>query len=354
MLKTKIEKAIEELVTKNATPGVNYAIIADDEKIVGSLGLKGKYDIENGEIIIKEEKNDIDTLYDLASLTKVISTVTIIFRLIEKNVLNIDDKVSKFLPRFKYDDITIYDVLTHTSGLPADYRTKDIITYDEALGKLFSSDKETEKGVFVYSDLDYILLGLIIEKVCNKKLDIVFEEEVAIPLEMSSTGFKPKNKKNVAPTEITKNRGLVCGFVHDEKAFSMNGVAGHAGLFSNVNDLTNFCKMILNDGIYNGKKYLEKNTIDIWFHPLVDNDQFKRSFSWFVGDNPNVIEGENSISFSGFTGPSISIDREKNVAIVLLANRVHPTRDNSLIKYLRGEISSNIYKCLEKDFLIKK
>ena len=133
--------------------------------------------------------------------------------------------------------------------------------------------KETEKEVFLYSDLDYMLLGLIIEKICNKRLDVVFKEEVAIPLEMNSTGFNPQNKNIIAPTEITKSRGLVCGVVHDEKAFSMNGVAGHAGLFSNVNDLINFCKMILNDGIYNGKKYLDKNTT--YYIILENQDKIK-------------------------------------------------------------------------------
>ena len=196
-----------------------------------------------------------------------------------------------------------------------------------------------------------MILGLVIESATGKELDKVFEEEVKIPLCMNNTTFNPKDINLCAPTEYTKVRGLVKGVVHDEKAFSMDGVAGHAGLFSNVDDLINFGKMILNDGIFNGKKYLNKSTIDKWFYPfIITPNGYKRSYSWYVDDNPNVIKGHKSISFNGFTGPSISIDRENYLLIVSLTNRVHASRDNKKITDLRPIISNNVYNYIDKNY----
>lgn len=341
-----VVESIKRLVVQNATPGVNYAIISKNEKIIGSYGLKAKYSYDKGILTINEEKNDINTLYDIASLTKVVCTITIILRLVEKNKVNLNDKVSNFLSKFKYKDVTIYDLLTHTSGLITNFKLRDIISYDEILDKIYSLNCEKDKK-FIYSDVGYIFLGLIIEKICKKSLDKVFEEEVTIPLDMKSTVFNPKDKNLVAPTEITKKRGVVRGIVHDEKACSMNGVAGHAGVFSNITDLINFCSMILDDGIFRGERYLKKETLDILFNSAVENVLFKRSFSWFVGNNPNVINQKNCISFSGFTGPSISIDREHKIIIILLTNRIHPNRKNNLNRKMRVKISKNIYDNLK-------
>ena len=342
----KIREIISELVVKGATPGVNYAVIKDNKVIEGSIGLKSNYDLINGNIVKKDEANSIETLYDIASLTKVVCTLTIIFRLYEKGMLDINDSVKKYLPNFKYSDITIYDLLTHTSGIQKDFNSKEIITKEEVIKKIYSLEPINPKGTFLYSDIGYILLGFVIEKICEEPLDIVFKNEVAIPLEMNNTCFNPKNKNIIAPTEITQKRD-VKGFVHDEKAYSLNGVAGSAGLFSNVHDLVNFSKMILNSGMFNGRKYLSKNTIDKFFNPLVTDQKYSRSFCFYVGDNPNVINNRPTISFTGFTGPSISIDRTNKISIIMLTNRIHPSRNNKLISILRSKISDEIYNtCL--------
>lgn len=347
-MENQIKQIMNELVSANATPGVNYAVIKDSTRFTGSLGLKSKYNMDNDVLKETEEINDINTIYDIASLTKVVCTVPIIFRLYEKGKINLSDKVKNYFPNYKYDDTTIYDLLTHTSGLPADLNSKEIISKDECIKKLFNLEKLNDKGVFLYSDIGYMLLGLIIEKICGKSLDKVFEEEVTIPLEMRNTAFNPKYKTLIASTEITKERGCVRGIVHDEKACSMNGVAGHAGVFSNIEDLINFTSMLLSNGMFKGNQYLSKQTLNCFFTPMVNDREYKRSFSWFVGKNPNVIECEDAdiISFNGFTGPSMSIDRKNNTAIIMMTNRVHPTRDNRLNSQMRSEISNKIYKCI--------
>ncbi len=342
----KLKEIISELVLKDATCGVNYAVIDNKTIYTGSIGLKAKYGLKEDKLIEQFEDNNINTMYDIASLTKVVCTLSIIFRLYERGLLNLNDKVQKYLKAFKYDDITIYDLLTHTSGLPADFSFKDIIPKTDAINILYTMDKINPKGTFLYSDIGYMLLGLLIEKICNKPLDKVFKEEVTDLLEMNNTCFNPKNKFLVAPTEITKERGVVRGVVHDEKAMSMEGIAGHAGVFSNIEDLIKFSQMILNNGKFKNKKYLSESTIESWYEGNVIDGTEKRSFSWFVGNNSIVIENQNAISFNGFTGPSISIDRKNNIAIILLTNRVHPTRNNTLISKMRPIISDKIYELI--------
>lgn len=336
-----LDERLKMDVENGVFPGMNYEIVSNED-IMGSVGYK--------QLVPYKEKLDIDTLYDVASLTKVIVTVPLICKLICDKGMRFDDKVKKYLPRFKHYDVTIYHLLSHTSGLPADLDSKKITTKHVILDEVYSKDKiyETGKEV-VYSDLGYILLGEIIEKVYNKPLDIVASEEIFTPLQMYNTSYKPTNIQDCAPTEIVNGKEPINGFVHDEKACSMNGVAGHAGVFSNVPDLMKFVKMILNNGVYNNKQFLSKDMIDLWFRPMVYEKQNERtrSLCWITGVNDIVNrEGENVISFSGFTGPSLSIDRDRKLGIVLMTNRVHPTRDNKKLTAERPLISKEIYDSL--------
>ena len=254
-----------------------------------------------------------------------------------------------YLKEFKYSDITIFDLLTHTSGLNADLGDKKIIPKAELIKQVFLQEKIFQTGSKVlYSDIGYILLGLIIEKIYNKPLDIVAKKEIFEPLNMLDTTYNPVDKLRCVPTEVTAERGIVLGIVHDEKACSLNGVAGHAGVFTTVSDLMNFVKMILNKGVFNNKRILAEESINLLLSPLVKDDKNRvRSFSWFVGENKLVNLGNSkTISFSGFTGPSISIDLENNIGIILLTNRVHPTRENEDFIKERANISKEIYKIL--------
>lgn len=347
-----LDNIFNELIKSGATPSVSYLVSKNDQIFSNTLGYKTKYVLENNQIVEKEELADSNTLYDIASLTKIVCTNTIIFRMFDQKKIKLTDNVKKYLPNFQYEDITIYDLLNHISGLISDFSTKDIISKEEALRKLYSSTKETKE--FNYSCIGYIFLGLIIEKIYQKPLNEVFEIEVKIPLEMKNTYFNPKFNDNIASTEITLDRGLIKGIVHDEKACSLNGVAGNAGLFSNTFDLYNFALMVLNKGMFNGKRYLSEELIDMWltkqtFNSKNDTD---RSCTWVVGNNPNVILGNaQTLSFSGFTGPSISIDLLNKVVIIMLTNRIHPARDNRKNIVMRASISREIYNYLKVDML---
>ncbi len=347
-----LDNIFNELIESGATPGVSYLVSKDAEIFSNTLGYKTKYVLENNQIVEKEELADSNTLYDIASLTKIVCTNTIIFRMIDQKKIKLTDNVKKYLPDFKHEDITIYDLLNHISGLVSDFSSKDIITKEAALEKLYASTREIKE--FNYSCIGYMFLGLIIEKVYQKSLDEVFDVEVKVPLEMNNTCFNPKFKDNIAATEVTLNRGLVKGVVHDEKACSLNGVAGNAGLFSNTSDLYNFASMILNKGMFNGKRYLSEELIDMWLTKQTFNSKNNtdRSCTWVIGNNPNVILGNaQTLSFSGFTGPSISIDLLNKVIIIMLTNRIHPSRDNRRNILMRASISRKIYNCLKVDML---
>ena len=334
-----LDKKIIEEVNNGVIPGMTYSVIKDGNTYTGSAGYKG--------LVPQKENIAEDTLYDLASLTKVLVTVTLVSKLYAQGRIGLGDKLSKYLDRFKYDDITIFDLLTHTSGLPADLPVLSITTRDDILNQVYATDKGYVTGKkVVYSDLGYILLGEMISKIYGKPLEEVAKEEIFDPLEMTSTCFNPIDKESCAPTEVTEGRGVIKGVVHDEKAFSLGGAAGNAGVFSNAKDLSNFLRMVLNDGVYNGKEFLPKEIIDLWFLPVVyENDASRmRSLCWIVGNNDLVVKGQqNVISFNGFTGPSLMIDRENKLGIALLTNRVHPTRDNRQISRERPIITDEVY-----------
>ena len=346
-----MKEIIENLksgIDDHCTPSVSYGIINGNKIKIGAVG---SMTYENPEENVTE-----DTLYDIASLSKLVVTVTLISKLVENGAIKLKDPVQKHLPGFKYSDVTIAHLLTHTSGLPADYESKEIIPRYTLLAKLYDTDKiyETETDV-IYSDLGYMLLGELIEKKYNESLDRVAQKEIFEPLRMTSTCYCPTNKENCAPTEITEARGLVRGIVHDEKACSLGGVAGHAGVFTTAKDLSNFVSMILHDGMFDGKRFLSKEIIDAWFKPTIHEKRDAidrwRSWCWITGNNREVSNKElnNTISFSGFTGPSIIIDRDKKYGIVLLDSRVYPTRDNKRFFPFRRKINDEIYDELDKE-----
>ena len=344
----KIIEDIESGIKDRCTPSTAFGI-TDGKKI--TLGAVGSMTYSH-----PENKVNNETLYDIASLSKVVVTVTLISKLVDRGVIKLSDPAQKYLPGFKFSDVSVGNLLTHTSGLPADFTGKEILPREVALERLYNTDKEYETGTRVlYSDLGYMLLGEMIEKIFNNSLDAVARKEIFVPLNMVSTCYCPRNKETCVATEITEERGLIQGIVHDEKACSLGGVAGHAGVFTNAKDLSNFVSMILNDGMFNGQSFLSKEIIDAWFKPTVHEEREKvdrwRSWCWITGKNHLVSEKDlkNTISFNGFTGPSILVDRDKGIGIVFLASRIHPTRDNMRFYPFRRKINDGLYDELDKD-----
>ncbi len=339
-----IDKKMMEAVKNQVFPGATYTIIYKNQVHMGVVG--------NRAILPNAEVNTIDTIYDLASLTKVISTNTIIAKLLEDGKVSLDDKVNKYLPQFKYDDVTIYHLLTHSSGLPKDMDWHSLKNRDEIIDRVFSLNKVYETGTkAVYSDTSFMLLGFIIETILGKSLDICAKEMVFEPLSLTDTGYLPTDIERCAPTELQDNV-YTKGVVHDEKTKLLGGVAGLAGVFSTIGDMTKFITMVLNNGIYNNHRYLKKETIDLWFKKEKQTEVNSwRSIGWICG--PHEAFGkhisDDSVFHGGYTGGRILIDRQNRLAIVFLSNRVHPTRENTKVVEFTKELFNLMYDTYVKE-----
>jgi uncharacterized protein YbbC (DUF1343 family)/CubicO group peptidase (beta-lactamase class C family) len=300
----------------------------------------------------QREAMTTDTIFDLASLTKVVATTTSIMILIEQGKIRLGDSVVQFIPEMKgegRDAITIEHLLTHMTGLAPDFDLRDRwMGYDEAIKRLYREPLRSQPGTrFVYSDINYIALGEVVHRVSGMMLDEFTRQNIFAPLGMRDTGFRPdaKLKPRIAPTE--KRRGQLNylgdsgadagsqgelwlrGEVHDPTSFRMNGVAGHAGLFSTADDLAIFCQMLLNGGVYNGARILSPLTIATMTQPhAVSESGAARGLGWDMASSFSTNRGDlfplGSFGHTGFTGTSIWIDPASDSFVIFLSNRVHP------------------------------
>lgn len=342
-----LHNLIQSGVDIGAYPGATYAVILKDKVYMNVVGLKAKYP--------QEEVNSIDTIYDMASVSKVATTTTCILKLIEMGKLRLFDKVQLFVPEFKYENIMVYHLVTHTSGLqPCLYNPSQITSKEEAWEKVLNADVNFECGSdMVYSDLNYIMLGKIVEVISGMPLDVFAKKYIYDPLGMTDTSYNPVDVNRCAPTEERNDpvvQGIVRGKVHDETAYILGGVAGHAGMFSTIKDMSKFLQMILNKGTYNGNKVLSPITVDKLFKPLASKTvgnscmKLQRSIGWIVKDynsSSGDLTSEETIDHTGFTGTNVWVDRINEVAFCMLSNRVHPTRNNT--KHMRLRVCAANY-----------
>lgn len=305
------------------------------------------------------EVQDTDS-YDLASLTKVIATTTAIMRLIDEKELSLDDPVHKFIPEFDSGDkrqITIRHLLLHTSGLPAFKTYVDLYkTRGEILNAIKNEPLEQTPGEkYTYSDLGFILLGEIVEQISGQRLDRYVRNRFFGPMAMYTAYFNPRSVGWLAritpPTEIDDlwNRGTVRGVVHDERAYFMNGVAGHAGLFGSVRDIATWSQMLLNGGTYAGRQYLSSEVIEQFTQRQSSHNQrgygFDRKSEGF--SSAGQLTGPNTFGHLGFTGTSVWIDPDENIAIILLSNRTYPNREmGQNISRVRAEIADAVMRSI--------
>jgi CubicO group peptidase (beta-lactamase class C family) len=298
---------------------------------------------------------DVNTMFDMASLTKVIATTTAAMMLEEQGQLDLDRTVASYLPGFNAPDkaaITMRMVLTHRGGLEAFaalFRTfKGREQYLEQINlRPLKSVPNTE---MVYSDWDMILTQLVIERITGMTLDRYVAEKIFQPLGMTSTMYTPPAalKPRIAPTEVVPERGgLVWGEVHDENAFAIGGVAGHAGLFSSAPDLSIFVEMLLNGGQYNGVQLLKPATIARW--TSVQGKGSSRALGWDTPSN-NSSAGHyfspRSFGHTGFTGTSIWVDPTRDLFVILLTNRVNPTRNTTRVFALRRAVADAVQQSI--------
>ncbi len=289
-----------------------------------------------------------DTVFDLASLTKPIATATSIMLLIEDGLIGLDDPAAKYIPEFAVNGkevITIRQLLTHQSGLLPDNSIRD---YEdgrvEAFRRIHALDLRAAPGTrFMYSDVGFIVLGEIVERVSGKSLDEFSREHIFTPLGMSETGFNPRSdlKKRAAPTQ-ERNGEWMRGEVHDPRAYRMDGVAGHAGLFSTAEDLARYAQMLINNGCLGETRILKPATCQL-MQTSQEVSSGVRTLGWDrqtgYSSNRGDLFSAGAFGHGGFTGTALWIDPAQEMFVIFLSNRVHPDGKGS-VNSLAGRIGT--------------
>lgn len=335
----QIDQLINQAISKKVMPGA-VTFVARGGKIVkhDAYGYSAKY-IDGS---FTEMKNPIsmqpDTIFDLASISKIF-TATAVMILFEKGLFELDDPVASYIPEFAVNgkvEVTIRQLLTHTSGFTA---WVPLYTQgnsrEERLQLVFNQPLKNAPGsTYEYSDLNMITLGVLIERLSNQRQDEFVREHITEPLGMKDTMYNPpaELKNRIAATEYqsTPNRGLVWGEVHDENAWSLDGVAGHAGVFSTAEDLAKLAHIFINDGKYGGNRILKPETVKL----LLENQNAEFSgddhgLGWELGQGwymDALSEGTYSFGHTGYTGTSIVVSPNNKTVAILMTNRVHPSR----------------------------
>jgi len=294
-----------------------------------------------------------DTIFDIASLTKVIATSTAVAQLVETGKLNLEDPVAKYWPEFKVNGkeaITVRDLLTHYSGLRPSLDSKPNGSgYDTILRMAEEEKPILPSGTsFIYSDINFIILGELVSRISGETLDVYCANHIFKPLEMKDTGFKPSPllRPRIAPTQYQHGTtGIILwGEVHDPVAYSMGGVAGHAGLFSTADDLAIFAQMVLEGGSRKGVRILSPLMIRKMTTPQSPPDKLPlRGLGWNIDSS---LASEASYGHKGFTGTGIWIDPVSNTYVIILTNRVHPNGKGK-VEPLRTKILSFVNEAIE-------
>src|SRR3954449_2943918 len=322
-----IERVIQRGIKAGGYPGAAV--------IVGRKGA-AVYEKGFGRLSWSDNSTPVDaqsTIYDVASLSKVVGTTTAIMILYDEKKIGLDDPVVNYIPTFgggDKDRVTIRQLLTHTSGLPAGRDIWRIAqTPLEARALVLSTPLEGRPGAqYIYSDLGADILGLVVEVVAGEPLDKFLARRVFEPLGMNETMYRPADslKYRIAPTEVTPPRGYpLRGEVHDENAYALGGIAGHAGLFSTAADLSVFAQMMLNGGEFQGKRLIADSTVALFTRRAAGT----RALGWDTCGGKGSCGkylSDHAFGHTGFTGTSLWIDPDREMFVILLTNRVHDAR----------------------------
>ncbi|MBY8868372.1 serine hydrolase domain-containing protein [Streptomyces sennicomposti] len=268
----------------------------------------------------------LDTPFDLASLTKLFTAVAVVQQ-IERGTLGIDARIGAYLPEFHAaaeHDITVRQLLTHTSGLRPELPLYDCPDAAARLAMLRAEAPTAPPGTYAYSDLNPLLLQHLLERLTGRPLDVLIRDGITRPLGMTATRFGPC--PDAAATEDQRrpwakaDRGMLRGEVHDENAWALGGVAGHAGLFATATDLAVFCRTLLAGGSYGPARILGPDFVDLLLTP--PGLGFAVDQPWFMGE----LAGHGAAGHTGFTGTSLVLDPATDTFLILLTNKVHPHR----------------------------
>jgi uncharacterized protein YbbC (DUF1343 family)/CubicO group peptidase (beta-lactamase class C family) len=343
-----------------------------DKKLPGAVvlvGHKGKIVFRkaygNRALVPAVEKMTLDTIFDVASLTKVVATTTSVMILVERGQLRLNDTIGKYIPEIQDKDVknvTIQQLLTHVSGFAPDFDLREKWTGREGMLQALYKEKlrQAPGTKFVYSDIGFIVLGEIVQRISGLGLSTFAAQNIFDPLKANDSNFVRRMEvtyappginvtptdpltRRIAPTENIRGQQsylggqpdgkdgdkILRGEVHDPTSYRLGGVAGHAGLFSSADDLARFCQMLLNGGILDGKRILSVGTVARMTAPVVvSEDGATRGLGWDMNTAFSSNRGElfplGSFGHTGFTGTSLWIDRVSQTFVVFLSNRVHP------------------------------
>jgi CubicO group peptidase (beta-lactamase class C family) len=340
---------LDSAVAAGAAPGAVLAVTHEGNRFIYGTGRLGQDEAA---------RPDATSIYDLASLTKVVGLATAAMLAVDEGKLDLDAPVERYIPSFVgsgKERVTVRLLLAHASGLPA-WRPlfREVATRNAAFTLAHSTALDSSPGsTEAYSDLGAIVLTQVIETVYRERLDSLLHRRVFRPLGMTSTGYLPPPswRERVAPTELDQWRGRVLrGEVHDENAAVMDGVSGHSGLFGSAEDLLTFAEWILEQGV--GRTGGRAAVLREFTRRQNLVPGSTRALGW---DTPSergsagTRLSPSSFGHTGFTGTSLWIDPERHLAIVLLSNRVNPTRDNARWAPVRGALSDLVMNTLFQD-----
>ncbi|MBI3071612.1 MAG: beta-lactamase family protein [Deltaproteobacteria bacterium] len=352
----RITQCQTEAVRSGAFPGAELLVgRASDGDVLfhHAVGLAQKFPTE--------EPLSTSTIFDVASVTKAVLTTTLVMQAVAEHRLNLDSRVAAFLPLFvgpQKELVTVWHLLSHASGLPAwrpffeaHRREPPAAARDAIRAAVAQEPLETRPGTrALYSDLSMILLGWIVETIGGERLDALGEKKIFAPLQLHNTFHAPTDAPLPRPASAfaaTENcpwrKQVLRGRVHDDNCYVMGGVSGHAGLFSTTQDLFDFARALLRGQI------VPRDIVDLfWTRSGVPGSD--RALGWDTksaqGSQAGSKISPGSVGHTGFTGTSLWIDRTRDVIVVLLTNRVHPRRDNELIKLWRPTIHDVVFSSL--------
>jgi uncharacterized protein YbbC (DUF1343 family)/CubicO group peptidase (beta-lactamase class C family) len=329
-----IDAAIQEAIADKKLPGGVLRLEHQGRVYQKAFGRSA--------IVPADEPMAEDTIFDAASLTKVMATTTAIMLLAERGKIDVDAPVSHYIPEFALNGkaaIAVRHLLTHTSGLrPGIGSNPPWSGYDGAIQRACEEKPRSEPGTtFVYSDINFIVLGEVVRRVSGQRLDEFAAREVFRPLKMNDSGYLPPAEKlgRIAPTEFDSTGRMLRGVVHDPTARKMGGVAGHAGVFTTVADLARFAQMLLNQGELDGVRILAPATVRRMTSVQTRDDVSRRGFGWDIDSPYSGPRGKvfplGSFGHTGWTGPSVWIDPSSRSSVIFLSNRVHPDGKGNVV-----------------------
>lgn len=347
----QLDRIIERAIADSAFPAAQLAVVRDGMLVYNKSFGTFTYDRASRPI-------DNTTMFDLASVSKVIGTTSAVMKLVDSGRLGLDDSVGTYLPQFTTGPkaaITIRQLITHRAGFPP-FRRFFLMcsTATAALDSVFATPLVATPGdTTIYSDIGMITMGKVVEKITGMSLDAFVRKEFYEPLGMTHTMYAPPESlaTQCAPTEIDTlwRKRLVQGQVHDENAALLDGVAGHAGLFSTASDLAVYMQMVLNKGAYGGIRYLKESTVVEFTRKYVPGQE--RYLGWDMksptGSSAGSLFSPSSFGHLGFTGTSIWTDPDRRISVILLTNRVHPTRANQKIQRIRPAVHDMVIRALK-------